>query len=65
MKVRKVIEITTENYEEQSFILTKFPKAWWNVIGPNVVKFYLPLTNESDMHIVESVLQEWRDFNES
>ena len=29
MKHKSVIQIITESYEEEQFILGKFPEAWW------------------------------------
>lgn len=41
MQLRKVIEIMTENYEEEQFINRKFPGCWWE-IRSNKVVFFLP-----------------------
>ena len=42
MKLNHVIEIVTETYEEQQFILDKFPTAWWEVRSTNETRFYIP-----------------------
>lgn len=30
MKHKKVIQVITENYEEEQYMLFKFPESWWN-----------------------------------
>ena len=30
MKHKKVIQVIAENYEEEQFMLHKFPEAWWD-----------------------------------
>jgi len=43
-----VIEIVTESYEEEQFILNRFPEAWWipQGKGENGIIFYLPVSKE-------------------
>jgi hypothetical protein len=41
MKYKQVIEIVTETYEEEQYILHKFPEAYWYSRGSNIV-FALP-----------------------
>ena len=44
MKYQRMIEIVTESYEEEQFILNKFPEACWYASGPKVnTVFYLSL----------------------
>ena len=30
MKHKKVIQVIAENYDEEQFLLNKFPEAWWD-----------------------------------
>ena len=30
MKHKTVIQITAESYEEEQYLLNKFPEAWWD-----------------------------------
>ena len=30
MKHKKVIQVIAENYEEEQFMLNRFPEAWWD-----------------------------------
>ena len=30
MKQKKVIQVIAENYQEEQFMLTRFPDAWWD-----------------------------------
>jgi len=48
MKKRQVIEIVTETYEEEQFIVSRFPEAWWECKGDNIV-FILPLNLELEV----------------
>ncbi len=49
MKVRNVIEIKTEDYIEEQFILEKFPEAlWFNYTGN--IMFYLPNYLEDEVN---------------
>jgi len=61
MKHKLVIEIITESYEEEQYILMKFPDAWWysgNSKGGNTV-FYLPASSEE---IVQEVITKWKEM---
>jgi len=60
MKAKKVIELVTETYSEQQFILSRFPEAYWNVTGKNRTIFYLPVSKED---LVEKTLKEWNERN--
>jgi hypothetical protein len=56
MEVKKVIRIITDGVEEQQFILSRFPQAYWN-IDYNKTTFYIDSKYEKD--IVKAV-KEWR-----
>lgn len=64
MKIRKMVEIITETYEEQQFILSRFPNSFWFVEDDenNLYKtrFYI-----SELKQTEAVaaLNEWRDLS--
>ena len=30
MKHKKVIQVIAENYQEEQFMLNRFPEAWWD-----------------------------------
>jgi len=51
MKHKKVIQVIAENYEEEQYMLNKFPEAWWiasQVRGKTT--FTLPLAKEDLVH---------------
>lgn len=50
MKLNQMIEIVTNNYEEQQFILDRFPAVWWEVRSTNETRFYVPKSRESEVH---------------
>ena len=52
MKLRRVVEVKVTSYEEQQFILTRFPDAIWMVDGTNT-RFYLD--EEKIAEIVDAV----------
>lgn len=61
MKIRKMVEITTETYEEQQFILSRFPNSFWFVEEDvNKTRFYISELKSSE---AISALNEWKDFN--
>ena len=55
MKCRRVVEILTETYDEQQFILEKFPGLWWEMRGTNAV-FY---TTEERLNEINAVINEY------
>lgn len=55
MKCRRVVEIVTESYEEEQFILAKFPGMWWETRGPNTV-FY---TTEDRLDEINEAVNEY------
>lgn len=62
MKMKEVIQITTENNIEEQYILEKFPEAvWFNLTGRT--NFYLP-SSESYKTEAEEVISEWEERNE-
>jgi len=48
MKQSHVIEIVTESYEEEQYILHRFPDAWWYSRGSNIV-FVLPVSEKNEI----------------
>ncbi len=58
MKYQRVVEIVTESYEEEQFILNKFPEACWYASGPKTnTVFYLPVSKE---HAVQEAYNEYK-----
>lgn len=65
MKMRKVIEIEVDSYNEEQYILEKFPEAVW--ISPAGVsgggtRFFLPESEEYGIE-VEEAITEWEERN--
>lgn len=63
MKFKKEISITTENYNEEQFILTRFPEAVWIAVGGKTgdgTIFYVP---EKRINDVLEALSEWKEKN--
>lgn len=58
MKIRKMIEILTENYDEQQFVLERFPNAWWSVLDSNNTKFFVP---ENKINYVLESMRIWKE----
>ena len=57
MKFKKMIALQSESYEEEQFILNKFPDSVWiNLDGGTT--FYVP---ESKINEALHVLKEWRN----
>jgi len=48
MKAKKVIEIQTEDYIEEQYILEKFPEALWFNFSGKII-FYLPEEFEDEI----------------
>lgn len=59
MRVKEVIEIQTETYLEEQYILDKFPEAVWVSGVRNYATFYLPKSREK---VVSKVLKEWDEL---
>jgi len=55
MKSRSVIEIETETYEEEQFILARFPHTAWIKLSENT-RFYVPT---DQLTKVAEVMAEW------
>ena len=60
MKLKSVLEITTDSYVEQQYILTKFPQARWLTLDESLTKFYVPYELYSE---VKNVITEWEKNN--
>ena len=56
MKSRSVIELTAESYEEEQFLLNRFPRTAWIKLGEEV-RFYIPNEKLTD---VAKALTEWK-----
>ena len=61
MKHKLVMEIITESYEEEQYILMKFPESWWYSANPREghTIFYLPASNEET---VQEAITEWKEM---
>ena len=59
MKMKHVIQITTESEIEEQYILEKFPEAVW-VSLTGRTNFYLP-AHENYITDVESAILEWKE----
>ena len=58
MKYTKIIKFTTESYEEEQFLLNRFPDAWWEQDSSGNVVFYIP---ESEEKLAKEVLNEYEE----
>ena len=58
MKYQRKIEIVTESYDEEQFILNKFPEAWWQVIDSDKTRFLVPVSKE---HLVQEAYDEYKE----
>jgi len=61
MKHKKVIQVIAENYEEEQYILRKFPEAWWDDRNGKMV-FSIPLEQEA---IVNEVISEYKELKKN
>ena len=61
MRMRSVIEIQTESYAEQQYIMTHLPEAIWIVLGEKTT-FYMPYPQYEK---VENVLREWEQNHDN
>jgi len=48
MKIRKVVEIVTESYDEEQYVLQKMPGLWWEFRDGNTV-FYAQEERENEV----------------
>lgn len=58
MKTRHMIEIETESYNEQQYILTKFPYAVWITLDENKTRFYI---SHRDSVQIQRAIMEWEN----
>jgi len=56
MKYERVVEIKTDSYEEEQYILSKFPDAWFSQRGDHTI-FHVSVNKESE---VQKVYDEYR-----
>jgi len=61
MKIKHLIEVSTETYEEQQFILDRFPGVWWQVRDVNNTRFYIP---QSQGKRLQEAINEYEELNE-
>ena len=61
MKQKSVIQISTESYEEEQFILTRFPSAVWISLKPGKTLFHLPFAQYNE---VLTTIEEWEKQND-
>lgn len=59
MKMRAVVELTAESYDEEQFLLNKFPGVWWE-LRDNKTVFYIEYPR---YHEVRSAIEEWEKIN--
>lgn len=59
MKMKSVIEVTTESYEEEQFLFRKFPNSWWDIRGNQAVFYFQYL----QYHEVKQAIEEWEKIN--
>lgn len=59
MKAKKIIRVVTKSYEEQQFILNRFPDSYWVVDGEKT-RFYIDTAYESAVY---SSVIEWYERN--
>jgi len=55
MKCRRVVEIITESYDEEQFIMEKFPGLWWEFRATNTI-FY---TTEDRLDEINEAINEF------
>lgn len=58
MKYKRVFEVRAESYEEEQFMLLKFPGSIWFICEGHT-KFYLPEEEKKDVLLA---LKEWRQI---
>lgn len=61
MRKKAVMEIQTDNYDEQQFIMNKFPDSIKVFMG-NITKFYISYENH---YFVQRALKEWIEIIKS
>jgi len=59
MKRKLVIEIESESYMEEQFLLDRFPHAVWVNLGGKTI-FYLPVEDKEESL---KAMKEWEEFN--
>lgn len=59
MKYKRVIEVTAESYDEEQFLLNRFPEAWWDDRS-GIIVFYI---SEKKFNIVKEVINEYKEQN--
>jgi len=61
MEYKAVIQIKTETYNEQQYIMSRFPSAKWIALEENKVMFYV---SYGEYNKVKEVINEWEKSNE-
>lgn len=65
MKMQAVVEVVAETYEEEQFILRKFPSAVWVApagMNKGNVLFFLPYAQYAE---IKKAIDEWNSKGES
>lgn len=57
MKYKTCYEVIAENYEEEQFLLSRFPESIWFITEKHV-KFFIP--KQDKQKIIESI-GEWKE----
>lgn len=60
MKRKLVIEVESESYMEEQFLLDRFPGSQWLNLG-GTTKFYIPVDEQEE---VLKALTEWKEREE-
>ena len=59
MKYKTCYEVIADSYEEEQFIIKRFPEALWFITDSHV-KIYIPKSAKNEL--VEAISQ-WRDYS--
>ena len=64
MKMRAVLEVIAETYEEQQMVLTRFPNSYWNITNPPKAVFYIPYCQYEEVKkmMVEISINEMKEL---
>ena len=57
MKHKILIEVTAESYEEEQYLLNKFPDEWWDN-RDGIIRFYVP---DTKVEFVKEVIKEYEE----
>jgi hypothetical protein len=60
MKAKNVVQVITETYDEQQFILSRFPESFWFVEEEDRTRFYIPVGRQEEVY---KTIIEWHERN--